>query len=126
MKKLLILLNIFLSLSVFAQSNDDSQLKEKLNKQQQLSDKDLSSAYQSIVDLVDQKKTALSSKKLLELCLLYSKHDYSNAPYEIALSIKEANPKEYEKALKELSKKDAAKIKKFVEIAEDTAKNGNA
>jgi hypothetical protein len=92
------------------------ELKSLLEKDK-LSGKEISKAYDALATLVDKK--VYTVKDLLDLCLLYSKHDRSDAVYTFAATIKDANPVEFEKAVNELSKEDAAKIKEFIEISDE-------
>lgn len=114
---------ILLSTMAFAQNSHSAfELKTQLQKER-LSDKDVSFAYDKLNQLIEQKATAPSIKELLELCLLYSRHDMSDAPYGFAAAIKSINPKEFDKVLKTFSKEDQKKIKMFIEI-NDTSGNG--
>src|SRR5690606_26535519 len=89
---------MFFSAMAFAQnSNAASELKTHLQKER-LSDKDVNFAYEKLNQLIVQKATAPSIKELLELCLLYSRHDMSDAPYGFASAIKSINLKEFDKA----------------------------
>lgn len=88
-----------------------------------LSTQEVTAAYSTLGQLVENRYTP-SMKELMELCLLYAKHDVSDAPYGFASALKASNPKEFEKALKQLSKEDAEKIKEFAEAGEGS-KKGN-
>lgn len=112
------------SINLFAQKNEAAErLKNNLQKER-LSDKDVNSAYDQLNLLIEQKATALSVKELLELTLLYSKHDPSDAPYGFMSAVKSIDAKEFDKAMKSYSKEDQKKIKMFIEINESSGGNG--
>lgn len=101
-------------------SVDEKSLKVLLSKEK-LSNQEVDGAYNELARMIDNKAN-LTMKDLLELCILYSQHDLSDAPYEFANSLKKSNPKEFEKALKSLSEKDRATIERFIYIAEQPHK----
>ncbi len=114
---------MFFSAIGFAQNNKvATELKNQLQKER-LSNKDISAAYNKLNYLIEQKATAPSVKELLELCLLYARHDMSDAPYGFAGSIKAINPKEFNEVLKTFSLEDQKKIKTFIEF-NNSAGNG--
>lgn len=119
---LLVVLNFSYAHAQKAESAKD--LKQELSKEK-LSPEEVDVAYDKLSAFVEAKKTTLSMKELLELCLLYFKHDGSDAAYDFVLDLKKSNQKEFDKALKLFSKEDAAKIKDFIKISEEAEKNGN-
>lgn len=92
------------------------ELKELLEKSK-LSGKEINKAYDALSRLFEKK--VYTVKDLIELCLLYSKHDRSDVANTFAETIKDSNPEEFAKALKEFSAEDAKKIKELVEINEE-------
>lgn len=128
MKFKIILIAVLISAnSVFAQSkfNDDVKaLKSELVKKS-LSSEEIDAAYDKLSDLVNAKTQSLSMKELLEMCLQYTKHDPSDAPYELVYDLKKSNSSEFNKALNKLPKKDKDRIIGIIKIQEDTEKFGN-
>lgn len=111
---------------VLSPSVNLSELRSYLSKES-LSPENVSIAYNVLDKLVDSVSTKLVSsiKEILELCLLYSKHDQSDAIYGLPNSLQYSYPKEFEQALSQMNKKDAAKIREFVEIAKSMEVGGN-
>lgn len=104
-------------------SVDGKNLKTLLTKQK-LSNQEVDEAYNGLARMIDN-KINLTMKDLLELCILYSQHDPSDAAYDFAYNLKKSKPKEFEKALKELSKKNRSKIEEFIKIAQSEEAGGN-
>ena len=128
-KKLFLIKILFVTFFVGLSSVQAQVVTEKNNlksllKREKLSNKEISSAYDNLARIIDT-KVSVTMKDLLELCLLYSKHDQSDATYEFALKLKKSNKDEFEKALNELSKEDKAKIEEFIKIAEAQEESGN-
>jgi hypothetical protein len=107
-----------------AQNLESSDLKNTLQREN-LSSDDAYTAYEKLDALVQAKATTRPMKELLELCLLYAKHDESDAVYDLVYDLKKSNKKEFEKALKQLSKENRAKILDFIKMTEGEIKNGN-
>jgi hypothetical protein len=107
-----------------AEKDTDVKSLKTLLTHEKLSSEDIDKAYNTLDKLVAI-KVGMTMKDLLELCVLYSKHDTSDAASDFAINLKKSNPKEFQKALKELSKEDKAKIKEFIKLAEEEEKNGN-
>jgi hypothetical protein len=114
-KQILLLVVGFSANIAFAQSS--SELKSTLNKSK-LSSVEAYQAYEKLDGLIQAKKANLSMKELIELCLLYSKHDVSDAPYDLVNDLRKSNTKDFDKALNELSKQDREKVQDFLKMAE--------
>jgi uncharacterized protein YaiL (DUF2058 family) len=129
MKTLIAVAIITLSMSVYAQDKktqavDAAQLKSLLSSER-LSGKDMDNAYNSLDKLITKKINAADMKTLLELCLLYFKHDQSDAAYDFVYNLKKSDETSFNNALNQLPKEDQKKIKEFIELSEREAEEGN-
>lgn len=128
MKFKIIIITALISVSsAFAQnatSESAKTLKSELSKKK-LSTEETDAAYDKLSELVKSKAQSLSMKDLLVLCLEYTKHDPSDAPYELVNDLKKSNSKEFSRAVNDLSKKDKNRILEIIKIQEDTEKYGN-
>lgn len=102
---------------------DSVALKQTLEKEKP-SSKELNQAYKQISKLIVAKRNNIPMKELLELSLLYFKHTGTDTAYDFAYDLKQANPEEFEKALKELTPKDAEKILEFIKLTEEEIASG--
>ncbi len=128
--KLLILVLIATPLATFAQKKSPSSvegkealsvvqvksIKETLSKKT-VESKDLNAAYDGIAQLVSNRGT-IPMKDLMELCLLFNKHNTSDAVFALILTLKMSDEKEFNKALRTLSKANAKKVEDLVELAQ--------
>lgn len=109
-------------------SNPTLQLNElrSLLQKANLNAKEQSIALQSL----DKLSADVSSnmvvfiKDMLELSLLYSKHDPSEEIYGLVYSLESSHPDDFKRALDQLSSNDARVIKRFLEIAKSVEKDG--
>lgn len=91
-------------------------IKESLSKEK-VDPKDLNAAYDGIAQLVSNRGT-IPMKDLMELCLLFNKHNTSDAVFGLILTLKMSDEKEFNKALRMLSKANAKKVEDLVELAQ--------
>ncbi len=117
---------LILTSSTFAQSQevDLKKLKSDLASSA-LSPEAADIVYLKLDKLVKEKASSLPMRELLEMCLQYTKHDPSDASYDLIYNLKKSDQKQFEKALKEFSKKDKARILEIIKMSEDEIKNGN-
>ncbi|MES2768650.1 MAG: hypothetical protein V4596_05830 [Bdellovibrionota bacterium] len=124
--KIIFITILILGNSAFAQSQeiDLKKLKSDLASSA-LSPEAADIVYLKLNKLVKEKTSSLSMRELLEMCLQYTKHDPSDAPYDLIYDLKKSDPKQFDQALKEFSKKDKARILEIIKMSEDETKNGN-
>lgn len=101
-----------------------AELKTELSKEK-LSREQMDKVYDKLSGLIEVKRTNLSMKELLELCLLFFKHDGTDSAMDFVYELKISNPKEFSKTLNQFSDTDKKQIQDFIKMTEEDIKNGN-
>lgn len=113
----------FAASASYAQVNTEK-LKATLSKNV-LESEENDQVYEKLESLVQAKKSNIEMRELLELCLRYSKLDNTDAGYDLIYELRKSNKKEFDNAVKALSKEDRSRINEIIKMTEDEIKYGN-